>query len=138
VSDEITKAFDFAADLCKQLITLATGIIALTITFFKDVAPTGSENARSWLFWSWAIFLISVVAGILHLMALTGILDQTGAKKPEPITIRCGSATLFSRIQIVSFGLALILTTVFGFQARSAREQPQPEHIIVDKLPATK
>ncbi|KQT20825.1 hypothetical protein ASG31_16700 [Chryseobacterium sp. Leaf404] len=37
VNEQEKKAFDFAADTVKQLITLATGIIALTITFSKDI-----------------------------------------------------------------------------------------------------
>jgi hypothetical protein len=34
--ERLKKAFDFSADLTKQLITLATAIITLTITFSKD------------------------------------------------------------------------------------------------------
>ena len=41
----IEKAFAFAQETTKQLITLSTAVITLTITFLKDVvkaAPVGS------------------------------------------------------------------------------------------------
>jgi hypothetical protein len=47
MDERVKKAFDFAADLAKQLITLATGLIALTITFSKDFiqhAPAASQD----------------------------------------------------------------------------------------------
>jgi hypothetical protein len=39
----IEKAFDFAQGATKQLITLATGVIALTITFLTDAIETAPE-----------------------------------------------------------------------------------------------
>jgi hypothetical protein len=47
---QVRMAFEFASDLAKQLITLATGILALTITFTKDlvkhVPEGGSGRSR--------------------------------------------------------------------------------------------
>ena len=40
------KAFEFAKDLTTQLITLATGTIALTITFSKDFLRSNAPRPR--------------------------------------------------------------------------------------------
>src|ERR1039458_2916871 len=68
------KAFDFAADLTKQPITLATGTIALTITFSKDFLQKTPARARLWALGAWGVLLASVVFGIWTMMALTGSL----------------------------------------------------------------
>lgn len=41
---QVEKAFDFAQEVTKQLITLATGVIALTITFLTEVIATDSSD----------------------------------------------------------------------------------------------
>ena len=53
------KRFDFAADITKQLITLAAAIITLTVTFSKDIP----EAARPWAFWAWCVFTASILFG---------------------------------------------------------------------------
>jgi hypothetical protein len=73
--DRTSKAFDFASDATKQLITLATAIVTVTVTFGTSVFP----NAPSWvqyvLFSAWFAYLVSIALGILTLQALTGTLD---------------------------------------------------------------
>lgn len=69
------KAFDFASETTKQLITIATAIITLTVTFSKEIIG-GAENApRSILVWTWAVFILSIIFGICTLMTLTGTLQ---------------------------------------------------------------
>ena len=102
------KAFDFAADTTKQLITLATGIIALAITFSKDII------------------------GASELLALTGNLQpmsKTNNVNIEKTDIEANSNELNnycetnintknvkipSILQILSFIIGLILTVLFG------------------------
>src|SRR5690242_1048270 len=55
--DTGAKAFDFAQDVTKQLITLSTGVIALTITFLKDVATKAPSGALDFLHIAWVLFL---------------------------------------------------------------------------------
>ena len=76
VNDLQIKSFDFAADVAKQLITLATAIITVMITFSKDILGTNSHYI-AWLLSSWILFLLSIVFGIFTLMALTGVLAQS-------------------------------------------------------------
>ena len=70
------KSFDFASEAAKQLITLATGIVTLTVAFSGDVLALSKGNLRGWLTASWIAFLLSVVFGVAHLLALTGQLSR--------------------------------------------------------------
>lgn len=79
------KAFDFAADLTKQPITLATGTIALTITFSKDFLQKTPASARLWALWAWGVLLASVVFGIWTMMALTGSFGARFKRCPERV-----------------------------------------------------
>jgi hypothetical protein len=69
------KAFDFAADTTKQLITIATAIITLTITFSKDIIGGADNGPKAWLIGAWAVFILSIIFGVGTLMTLTGTLQ---------------------------------------------------------------
>ena len=63
--DEQTKtAFLSASDTSKQLITLATGLLALEITFAKDVIVKLDAAAKCLVGASWVLLLLSVIAGV--------------------------------------------------------------------------
>ena len=115
-SDE--KAFDFAADVTKQLITLASAILTITITFSKDTPA----EARVWAFAAWIIFIVSIGFGILVLQSLTAELQPkvplaSGSKTPS---VWNGAARFFSMLQIVAFLIAVALTVNFGRKAMAA------------------
>ncbi len=106
-------AFAFAQDATKQLITLATGVIALTITFFHEFATSAPEESKRWMEWSWAVFVLSIVAGFWTLNALTGSLEPKTHDEREP-SIRGSNVVVPSWIQIVLFLLALGFTVNAG------------------------
>jgi|ERR1035437_2194831 hypothetical protein len=106
---ETEKAFDFAADLTKQLITLAAGIITVTVTFSADVP----DLSRRWAFAAWVAFLISVVCGLFTLMNLTGHLQLSQKDKTEP-NIYDKKITWPGQFQIVAFLIGVLLTMLFG------------------------
>jgi hypothetical protein len=114
LDEAVKKAFDFAADLSKQLITLATGIVGLALTVGKDHLREAFTEHRALVIGSLAIFLASVLFGVLTLMALTGVLDQDPARKAHPISIRCPSVRIYSAMQAVLFlgAMALMVTCV--------------------------
>jgi hypothetical protein len=111
----VEKAFDFAQEATKQLITLATGVIALTITFLTDVIERAPEGAVSFLHTAWVLYLVSIVFGILTLLTLTGNLERPG-EGPAPSIYR-GNVVSCSICQVVTFTVALALTLVLGFKA---------------------
>ena len=111
----IEKAFDFAQEATKQLITLATGVIALTITFLTDVIKTAPAGSASFLQAAWVLYLVSIVFGILTLLMLTGNLERPGEGRSP--SIYRGSIVACSIGQVLSFSLAVAFTLVFGFKA---------------------
>ena len=103
----IKLAFEFASDLSKQLITLSTGIIVITITFTKDILIMFPQSRWKILGGAWTIYFISVIFGILHLMALTGALEQAKTEIPQ-------SAHLYNGIQFITFMIATALVIYYG------------------------
>ena len=114
------KAFDLAQDTSKQIITLSTGILALTLTFFKDFAGGGSGASRVLMMIAWAIFLASIVTGVLHLLALTGTLASSTP------SVTTGSAKLFAGIEQLSFVVALLIAVIAGALALGGSTTPAP------------
>jgi hypothetical protein len=85
MDEQIKATFDYAQESTKQLITLATGIIALMITFLTDFVKSVPPEAKPFALGSWLLYLISVFFGILTLNGLTGILT-----KPNPSIYKPG------------------------------------------------
>lgn len=82
--DERTKkAFDFYADSTKQLITLSTAIIALMITFAKEILkPADSYYAKFPLMAALIVYVFSIWFGLETLLNLTGQLETFNGGDP--------------------------------------------------------
>ncbi len=111
MEESAKKAFDFAGDLTKQLITLSTGVIALTVSFLKGATDGVSNVAQVLLASAWGFYLLSIVFGIATLMALTGRLERHGDGEAS---IYSKSIRVFSGVQVGSFLVAIALTIAFG------------------------
>ena len=73
------KAFEFVQETVKQVITLSTGIIALTITFVKDFIGEGAPHgAEVLLAVAWLFYILSVICGVWTLLSVTGSLNEGG------------------------------------------------------------
>ena len=107
------KAFDFAGELTKQVITLSTGVIAFTVTFNKDFLKieTPSRVAFWFLVLSWSFYLLSILFGIAALMFLTGKLGLGGS---QPLEIYDAKVRWASGIQLATFFLATLFILIFG------------------------
>jgi hypothetical protein len=124
--DDPTKtAFAFASDLTKQLITAASAIVTVTVTFSKDTPAA----ARTWAYSAWAAFLLSILLGVGALMSMTGELQPkngngVGTNNPS---IWKKNITAFSGAQIIVFLIAISLTAWFGRIAmESSKTEVQP------------
>ena len=128
--DESTKkAFDFASDVTKQLITVASAIVTISVTFSKDTPAA----ARSSAYHAWLAFLGSILLGFCALMCMTGELQPkagNGVGKDNPSIWR-GNIVFFSITQILAFLLAIFLTANFGKAAMetSRAEVPPPPQV---------
>jgi hypothetical protein len=99
----IQLAFQFASDLAKQLITLASAIIALSVTFAKDLLKSPTHLQTRLLQFSWVCYILSVIAGVWSLMALTGSLAPIQVS--GPLTSIGANARLPAMFQICLFVL---------------------------------
>lgn len=122
MDENLKKAFDFAQETTKQLITLATGVLALTLTFMKDIASSAPGSARVYVEWGWGVYIASIVFGVFTMMSLAGNLERPGQVEGSPGQARQPSIyrpniVLFSILQVVTFVSATILTVIFGVKA---------------------
>jgi hypothetical protein len=119
-----------AADATKQVITLSTGVIALTVTFLeKIIEPTATAGSRAvpWpMFAAWIFYVLAIVAGAATLGAISGTLDavdrklnglSTSPNQDEAVALLvCGKNVQNpARAMSVSFLLAMAFTVATGF-----------------------
>ncbi len=116
MNEQRRTAFAFAQETTKQLIALSTGVIALTITFFQHFATNAGPLARLVMAISWVLYLLSIVFGLVALMALTGSLEPKEPSSGEP-SIRGRNVTGPATAQIVLFLAGLAVTVVAGIFA---------------------
>lgn len=126
MDEQRKKAFDFAQETSKQLITLATAIIGLTITFAKDFVGRVHGVPRVLAVISWTLFLISIGFGLLTLMALTGSLEENGSRtRHSAPSIRGKNITVPAMAQVVLFFLGLVTAVLFGVIAAQHAQPPR-------------
>jgi hypothetical protein len=68
------KAIDIVVELAKQLITLSTGVIAITISLAKEIFA-GQTAGLSYLSASWIAYLFCITFGVWVILAAAGVLD---------------------------------------------------------------
>jgi hypothetical protein len=124
--DTRKQAFDFAADATKQLITVATGVVTATAVFSKDL----DSAARYWALASWIVLTISVLFGLAALLNMTGNLHNAIVKSVAP-TLSEG-IQFFSKLQLGSFFLGIIMVIVFGFFAAAVKSPPDNKAMTIN------
>jgi hypothetical protein len=119
-----------ATEKTKQIITLATGVITITVTFLDKFGAkaAGGVTVIPWpLFVAWGLLVIAIVAAVLTLGAITGTLDcldkkangQTlSANEEMVIESLCKSPNIRvpAIVMDVSFMVAMIFTVVSGLR----------------------
>jgi hypothetical protein len=136
-TDFAAKAIDVCNETVKQLITVASGVVTISITFLKDLKPTPRE--RRLLVSSWVMLLLSVVMGILTLQALVGNLgararapqaqlfdtnDRWSATLQEVLFL-CGLALLMRYGQVWLSRLTLSDDAASGIEPPGAAAEPK-------------
>jgi hypothetical protein len=124
------KAFDFASDLIKQIITLSVAVITLGIGGIDKLNEYDNQFLLKAIF---IAFVLAIIFGIAALMNLTGQLDidtieaynkkidkknakiTCPAKRkthliPETLSIYAGKIQFFSVLHVFFFITAIILT----------------------------
>jgi hypothetical protein len=106
------KAFESAGQTVREMLALATGVIALTVSFAGDLIPRGSR-AVPWMTAAWITLSASIFFGILTLMAITGNLSRA-AKTNTPPDPFAKNIIVFANLQVWLCFLGLLLTIRFG------------------------
>ncbi len=132
--DPVTQlGFQFAKEVSTQLITLSTGLLALTIAFGKDLVR-GPPRARGWLGWAWFAHLLSIGAGVFALLALTGTLMPVD---PATRNLQFGfNVRLFAGSQVVAFAVGTLFLVVYGWKSWSRAAVEQAAQFDVIMVPA--
>ena len=112
MDDQIKAAFASATETVKNTLTLSTGVLTVSITFFKDInkSPT---NLQVWILESsWVALFLAVVAGVATLMAITGTLARSSTLKAD--TIYQNNIRVPMTATIASFLAGIGLTAIYG------------------------
>jgi|SRR5579872_4747364 len=112
------KAIGLVGDLIKHLITLSTGVLALTITVWKDFANQQAFNAKIWAVDAWIAFAISIAIGTWAMMALTGSVGRAANSGATSIDVYSTNIRIPIILQILSFLVGLALAITFGVKSK--------------------
>ncbi len=108
--ERLREAVDSTRDTAKQLITLASSILTVTVTFHRDLSPQAGENPNDVLLVAWVVYAISIGFGVLTLLGLTHELAQS---RHDP-SLSTWSVRWPPWVQGISFLLATTLIVWFG------------------------
>lgn len=111
------EAFNFAGETTKQLITLTSAILALTITFAKDIFVSVPFASKVLLVLAWFVYIFSLLFGMATLGALTG----TVGRKPKPDAQGTTKSGIWSKavtrpagLQLITFFVGTLTVAVSG------------------------
>ena len=125
--DVSLAGFQSANDLAKQLITLATGILALSITFTKEALKSSALMVTWPLKLAWIAWLLSVCFGIWTMMALTGMIFMvTGNAEIKSVTYGT-SVGIPALMQILMFVLGIALLIFHGAKMLRVKAETSPQ-----------
>jgi len=109
-------ALDSARDTTKQIITLSTAMLGLTITFSKTFAPEGaSVSLPCTLLVAWVLFGLTILSGVWTLMAITGSLNDIRGTTECP-DANASNIRIPALFMVGFFIFAIGFTIATGFQ----------------------
>lgn len=113
--DGSLAGFQSTNDLAKQLITLSTGSLALSITFTKDIIKSAVPVVTWPLKIAWVAWLLSVCFGIWTMMAVTGMVFKITEKTGVSESVTYGeNVSIPALLQILMFVVGIVLLIVHG------------------------
>jgi hypothetical protein len=104
-------AFQFAKEVSTQLITISSALVGLSVTFVKDL----TTDEPRWLRISWGFYILSIMFGVWHLMALTGALESLSAPGTTFDTFKWATR-LPAMAQVGTFVIGTICLIIFGWK----------------------
>lgn len=115
--ERIKLSFSFAGDVVKQLIALSTAIVTLCVALTDKLFSSEAAQSHSiWLLVALGLFVLSILFGLLTMMAMTGTLGKPKKAEDTDVnkgTIYQGNIRSLMLCQLATFFLAIILAVVF-------------------------
>jgi hypothetical protein len=128
------QAFDFAADSTKQLITVATGVVTVTVLFSRDL----DSASRWWALAAWVPLIISIGFGLFGLLALSGNLHNAAIGEYRNPSLNEWDVNFFSLWQCILFLVGILFVLIFGvFAVRAHPASDNKPLAVTCVLPAT-
>jgi hypothetical protein len=100
------QAAAFAADATRQVLTLATGVLAVTVTFMSDLVPNPSIATITLMAVGWLFLLVGIVAGIVCLFALASEVARAENRAVDPLVPRTGGPRRARRLTAAAGGVS--------------------------------
>jgi hypothetical protein len=107
LDNKINDAHQIALELMKQIITLASGVVALSATFLEKLAT--SPLSLVLLALSWAALLLSIYCGLQTISAIVKSRLSPEHKWSE------GSGKSYASVSKHAFVIGIVLFAVFAF-----------------------
>jgi hypothetical protein len=107
--------FQLAKDVSVQVITVASALLTISVAFIKDF----DARAVGALKVSWFFLALSILGGVLALMAITGQAGQVAAQATPKFTAFETSVRIYAACQLISFFVAMACLAAFGISQRS-------------------
>lgn len=100
-------SFEYARDTTKHLVTLSTGVAAITPAFVKELFQGEPFLVKAIAIAAWILMIASVVCGQVSLMAITGTLATPKLQTAE-LTIYSRNIKVPSVLQALAFVLGIL------------------------------
>ena len=148
--ERIKLSFSFAGDVVKQLIALSTAIVTLCVALTDKLFSSEAAQSHSiWLLIALGLFVLSILFGLLTMMAMTGTLgkpeeknnertapnptgEHTEETEQEAADVNKGNIRTLMFCQLATFFLAIILAVVFVVVAACSK----PNNEVGKEMPA--
>jgi hypothetical protein len=111
-----TESLKLAIDVAKQIITLASVIITLTVTFAKDLGPSKDGPVPLVIKLAWLGYGAAIVFAVWTMLALTGTMRDIEAGN-SGLNIDASNVRLPAAGMVLSFIAGIALTIVAGWTA---------------------
>ncbi len=110
MDDQAKQAFTAASDWSKQIMTLSTAILTLTVAFSDSVFGDLSNSGMWLLVIAWLLYVVSILGGFLVLIALNeALVDHTPVVPTDVYRAR-----KWAHVQAVPFVGGTFVIMLFG------------------------
>jgi hypothetical protein len=114
--DNLQNAFNLASDLDKQIITLSTGFLAISITFTKEVVKSMPKfSIQVFLYCAWVCYLFAICAGLITMGKLTSA-SLFANQAAGAVTQGIDPVMPFALLEEGIFLLGVLCTLIYGIR----------------------